>query len=132
MEALRSRLELVESGYKLKKDLMSQKRLSLEEALRNLDDAIAESEKSIQSNTDTERFKTKFLEKLQEQSVELKRKIAEYRSIILEYIASVYSDGNSIYNSNGSIDVIQTLILSEGSIDMLLTDMTYKTLVTEL
>lgn len=92
---------------------MSEKRLSLEDALRNLDNAIAESEKSIQANTDTERFKSKYLQKLQEQSVELKRKIAEYRRVILEYIASVYSDGNNIYNENGTIDILQLLILSE-------------------
>lgn len=132
LEALRSRLELVESGYNLKKNLMSEKRLSLEDALRNLDNAIAESEKSIQANTDTERFKSKYLEKLQEQSVELKRKIAEYRRVILEYIASVYSDGNNIYNENGTIDILQLLILSEWTTDLIITDMTYKTLVTEL
>ncbi|MBP9779169.1 peptidoglycan DD-metalloendopeptidase family protein [Candidatus Gracilibacteria bacterium] len=132
LEALRSRLELVESGYNLKKNLMSEKRLSLEDALRNLDNAIAESEKSIQANTDTERFKSKYLQKLQEQSVELKRKIAEYRRVILEYIASVYSDGNNIYNENGTIDILQLLILSEGTTDLIITDMTYKTLVTEL
>ena len=132
LEALRSRLDLIETGYKMKKTLVSEKRFSLEEALRNLDDSINESEKSIQANIDTEKFKSRYLEKLQEQSIALKRKIANYRRVILEYISSVYSDGNSVYNSNGTIDILQMLILSEWSTDLIISDITYKTLITEL
>jgi murein DD-endopeptidase MepM/ murein hydrolase activator NlpD len=132
LEALGSRLDMIESGYKLKKALVSEKRFSLEEALRVLDISISQTEESLRANRDTIKFKSRYLENLHTKSIEMRRKIVWYRNVILDYIAAVYSQWNSVYAMDGNIDIMQTLILSEWSTDFIITDMTYKSLVTEL
>ena len=97
LAALKSRVDIMQQAYTMKKDLIKQKRFDLEEALRVLDASIAQSEENIEANGDTIAFKTKYLANLQEKSFDLKRKTAEYRSIILDYIAHIYSEGNKIY-----------------------------------
>ncbi len=131
LAALKSRVDTMQQAYTMKKELIEQKRFDLEEALRVLDTSIAQSEENIEANADTIAFKTKYLAKLEDASFDLKRKTAENRGIILEYIAHIYSEGNKIYQWD-DIDIIKTLVLSPGSTDAILTDMTYKRLVSEL
>lgn len=92
LDALKSRLNLIEMGYKMKKTLISEKRFSLEEALRVLNISISQTEDSIKANTDTIEFKSQHLNSLRTSSINTKRKIASYRSTILKYIASIYSE----------------------------------------
>lgn len=97
LAALKSRVDTMQQAYTMKKELIVQKRFDLEEALRVLDTSIAQSEENIEANADTIAFKTKYLSKLEDASFDLKRKTAENRGIILEYIAHIYSEGNKIY-----------------------------------
>lgn len=132
LAALKWKLDLIETGYRMKKELVSEKRMSLEDALRILDTSIGQTEESLKANWDAIALKAKYLEKLHATSLGLKRKIVTYRTTILDYISHIYSEGNKIYWQDWAIDTIKTLILSEWSVDSVLTDMTYKSLVSEL
>ncbi len=97
----------------MKKDLVSEKRFSLEEALRVLDGSIGQTESSIKANTDIVNLKSEHLEKFRSESIGIQAKIKRYRSVILKYIAHVYSEGNTVYGNSGAVDIVQSLILSE-------------------
>lgn len=131
LSALKSKIDTIERAYIMKKELIEQKRFDLEEALRILDASILESEENIKANEDIVTLKTRYLADLETQSLDLKRKIAQYRATILEYIAHIYSEGNKIYFGE-EIDVIKTLVLSPENTDFILADISYKWLVSEL
>ncbi len=132
LTALKSRLDLIQTGYKMKKDIAAEKRFTLEEALSVLDISITQTENSVKANSDTIDLKSKHLAALKTESIDTKRKISKYRSTILKYVTHVYSEWNSVYGSSGSIDIMKSLILSEWATDLILADMMYTTLVTEL
>lgn len=52
--------------------------------------------------------------------------IARNKSIILEYLAYIYSQGNTMYDESNQIDTVKMLLLNEGNIDAIITDITYK------
>ncbi len=130
--ALKSRISGIEKAYQIKKDLVTEKRQTLEEALMILDNSVKQSEDSIQANKDTIDFKTKYLDELAKKWEILKEKINHSKIILLEYVAHIYSIGNTIYTPKSSVDILQTLLLTEWSTDFLLRDMTYKSLLSEM
>lgn len=59
-------------------------------------------------------------------------RIREHRAIILAYLTNIYSEGNSILDAGGNIDLIKSMILTTEDSDFTLSDITYKTLVTQM
>ena len=59
-------------------------------------------------------------------------RIREHRAIILAYLTNIYSEGNTILDAGGNIDLIKSMILTTGDSDLVLSDITYKTLVTQM
>ena len=106
--------------------------MTLEDAINQLDTSIKGTEESIESIRQQITDKKQKIQVLERASIELKKKIALNRQIILEYLANIYSEGNLVMNNSGEIDMMKTLIMTENSTDFHLTDMTYKTLVAEL
>lgn len=62
----------------------------------------------------------------------MKRKIVKNRQIILSYLANIQSQGTLIYDADNTIDMFQGLILEDGQSDTIITDITYKSLVSQL
>ena len=69
---------------------------------------------------------------LERASVQLRKKIISHREVILEYLANMYSEGNLIFDDEGEVDIIKTLVLTEEDTSFYITDMTYKTIISEL
>jgi hypothetical protein len=132
LDSLKKRLALVTQAYTMKKDIVTERRKNLEETLLILDDAINDAAKEIQDTQFQIQKKEEKIHELQNLSIQLKKKIQEHRSIILAYVSNIYSESSMLIDENGDMDIMKHMILSEEDTDFFLSDLTYKTLLTEL
>lgn len=132
LESLKNRLSTLQSAYQAKKDSITESRISLENTLVVLAQSIAATEKSIQETTIAITEKQQRIQQLRSSELLIKARIRERRQIILSYLTNIYSEGNSVFDEMGNIDLIKSMILSEEDTDFALSDITYKTLVTQM
>ncbi len=132
LESLKNRLHTLQEAYQVKKDSITESRISLEDALTVLADAIIATEKSINETTISITEKQQRIQQLRSSWLLIKARIRERRQIILSYLTNIYSEGNSILDEMGNVDLIKSMILSEQDTDYSLSDITYKTLVTQM
>lgn len=71
-------------------------------------------------------------QELSQLSIDLSKKIYSYRQTILSYLTNIYSEGNMVLDTDGEVDIVKGLILSDSDTDTILSDMTYKSLITIL
>lgn len=132
LEALKTRMAEVENYYAGKKSETTAQRMTLESAIKKFDDAILATENSINETKQNIFQKQNRIQALETASLELKKKIASHREIILSYLANMYSEGNLIFDENGDVDIMKALLLTSENTDFYLRDMTYKTIVSAL
>ena len=132
LEGLKKKLAAVQETYSIKKNLATEKRGSLEQAMSIIDEAITMTEHDIENSEYSILEKRRRIQEYQITSLQLKRKIFKNRSIIFSYLANIHSEGSLIYDTQNDIDVFQWLILSPDSTDTLVSDITYKSLVSQL
>lgn len=129
IDAFRKKLSDVTLRYDQKRSEYTRERQSLESTLSLLSGSIARTESSLRT---TERSLLDTAEQVQDftaLSLEFKRKIHRNRTVLLGYLSNMYSEGNLLYDENNTIDTFRTLLMTDGSTDVLVTDMTYKSLV---
>lgn len=132
LDALKSKIALVKQAYQVKKDEVTTKRNTLESAVATLDKAIESTAAEIQETKNQITQKQYKIQEFHLSSIDLKKKVTEYRKIILAYLSNIYSEGNLVLDNAGDVDIMKILILSDTDTDFLLSDMTYKTLVSQL
>ena len=123
---------LVQSAYTVKKSEVTQRKNTLEEALSILDATIEQTQNSIVITTIKVQQKDIRAQELSQMLVDISKKIYLYRQTILTYLTNIYSEGNMILGTDGQVDIVKWLILSNSDTDDVLSDMTYKSLVTLL
>jgi uncharacterized protein involved in exopolysaccharide biosynthesis len=82
-------------------------RRSLEDALAVLTVSITATERSITETIESIRAKREKIQQLQSDSVGLQRKIHSHRTIILSYLATIYSETTQITDTDGDIDLVK-------------------------
>lgn len=82
----------MQETYSLKKNLATEKRNSLEEALWLIDDAVAKTQENIDTSEQSIIEKRSKIQEYQITSLQLKRKIVRNRSVIFQYLASIHSE----------------------------------------
>jgi hypothetical protein len=132
LNSLRSRLQMIQSAYRAKKDAVSEVRVSLENALAVLTESIQKTTDSIATTITDIAVKQQKIQQLQSESIAMNIRISEHRSIILSYLANIYSESNNIVDNEGNIDIIKSMILTTNDSDFTLSDITYKTLVAQM
>ncbi len=132
LDGLKTKLTAMQEVYSVKKGFMTEKRLNLETAIGIIEGAIHSTESEIvKIQTDIESKQTN-IQQYTITSLELKKKTEKNKQIILSYLANIYSESNVIFDASNSVDLIQGLILSSESTDTIITDITYKSLVSVL
>lgn len=94
--------------------------------------SIQATTESIATTTVDITLKQQKLQQLQADGISMRVRISEHRAIILAYLTNIYSEGNTILDAGGNIDLIKSMILTTGDSDLVLSDITYKTLVTQM
>ncbi len=132
LEWLKRKLASIQETYTIKKNLATEKRNSLEGAMKLIDDAVITTEQDIGNSENSIMLKRGRIQEYQITSLQLKRKIFKNRSIIFSYLASIHTESSLIYSAHNEIDMFQGLILSSETTDAIVSDITYKSLVSEL
>lgn len=132
LEALKSRLSLMQNVYQIKKDIVTEKRMDLETALMIIDRAISETDQKIQDTLSQIHEKELKSQELARASIELQKKIYLHRTTILQYLANIYSEWSLFLDNEWKVDTIKSMVVTDGDVDSLLQDATYKSLVTVL
>lgn len=132
LESLKNKLKSVENYYSEKKEETTSRRLTLEEAIKSIDNSITATENGIIEIQNSITQKIQKIQVLERASIDLKKRISDHKKIILSYVANVYSEGNIIYDNEGEIDIMKAMILSEENVDFYFQDITYKTIISQL
>lgn len=132
LEALKNRIAEAEKYYDTKKTETTAQRLTLESAIKTLDESIRATEASILDSQSKIVAKQQKINVLEIASLELKKKIDSHRTTLLEYLANMYSEGSLIFDEEGGVDIMKTLLLTAEETDFYLRDMTYKTIASQL
>lgn len=66
---------------------------------------------------------------LQAKTADLKEKIEANRKTILEYLTYVYSKGDLVYAGDQDVDILKSMLLNDGNLSDILTDIHYKSLL---
>jgi len=107
LESLKGRLAQIESVYQQKKSDLTEVRRSLEDALAVLVASITATEQSINETTESIDTKREKIQQLQSDSILLQKKIHGHRTIILSYLANIYSESSQVTDNDGNIDLIK-------------------------
>ena len=129
LEALKSRLQGMRDAYDTRKIEVQEKRLSLEETIRAIDSAILLSTENIEKIESEIATRTFHIQELRSTSLEYRKKIRANRSVILKYLSNIYSETSLISGSDGNIDMLKSLIITQNDTDFFFTDIAYKELI---
>lgn len=97
----------MQGAYVVKKSEVTERRNTLEEALRILDATIEQSESSIKIMNARIRQKDLRSQELSQNMIDTSKKIYIYRQTILSYLANIYAEGNMVQGNDGEIDIIK-------------------------
>jgi septal ring factor EnvC (AmiA/AmiB activator) len=110
----------------------TEKRISLEEAINTLENSIADTAADIYKTEKSMQEKNARIEEYQDLSIDLSVRIKKNRNTILTYLANIYSQTSLVFDESNTIDIFQTLIMTEGDTDTASRDIIYKSLVSIL
>jgi hypothetical protein len=118
--------------YQSKKLAVTEKKISLEEAINTLENSIADTAADIYKTEQSMGEKNARIEDYQDLSIKLSVHIKKNRAVILSYLANIYSQTTLIFDENNKMDMLKTLIMTDGDTDVASRDIIYKSLVSIL
>ncbi len=97
--------------------------------LRDLEESIAQSTQKINDAEEAIRIKNKEIADLLRSIVALQNRMDANKEAILGYLSYVYSKGDQVYGDQGSVDIIRTLVLTDGNISDVLANYHFLTVL---
>ncbi len=129
-ENILNRLENIKKQYKEQKRTVSIEKINLNIALKQLDDSIETTNKSIKEIIDIITFQNKKIEEYINKNNDLELKINTNKSHILNYLNYIYSKWTLVYsNDNKDVDVIRSIILNDWNLSDIMNDIHLKTII---
>lgn len=129
LQKLQNRMGNAREQYQERKQELQVEKVTLRNTLKRLDESI---EISMGMIRDTEVAIVKGnrnISELETKISELKEKIEANRKTILEYLTYVYSRGDLVYSDGQDVDILKSIILNDGNLSDILTDIHYKSLL---
>ncbi|EKE27523.1 MAG: Peptidase family M23 [uncultured bacterium (gcode 4)] len=129
LESILKRVEERKDTLKERKKNVTRKKFDLKRALADLDSSIANTEQSIKDTENEISNKNRKIAELSSKIIELDEKIIQSKKTILNYLTYIYSKWEWMYSEDNNIDVVRSIVLNDGDIWDLLSDMHFKTLL---
>jgi len=130
MEAVLARLDRIQSQYKEQKKEVTKKKLTLKALVKSLDDSIEEAAANIATLQNEIAQKNRQMSDLSSKIDDLQTKIDSNKKALLEYLSYIYSQSDRLYDdSNNEIDIMKSILLNDGSLSDVMSDIHYKTIV---
>jgi septal ring factor EnvC (AmiA/AmiB activator) len=132
IQSLIQKVKTLKDTYEEKKELLWEERVTLEETIASLDQSIQDSTDSIAATEISMQKKRWDIQLHRSESMEIKKTIRNNKITILKYLNYIYSKGDMMYDDQNTIDSIKMMILNDGNMDEILSDILYKGLITQI
>ena len=123
------RLQNTQSQYQDQKREITQEKLSLRATLKAIDETTEQTEKEITQTEENIAAKNRSIADYLQKAEDLKKKIDENKKAIMEYLAYLYSKGDLMYGDDAQIDIVKTILLNDGNLSDIISDMHYQSLL---
>jgi murein DD-endopeptidase MepM/ murein hydrolase activator NlpD len=124
-----TRINESKNALKEQKQVVTTRKLTLQSMIADLDESINVNITKIADTEEAIRLKnTDIIRKLRE-IVDLQNRIDANKETILSYLVYMYGKGDLVYGENNSIDIIRTLVFTEGNISDVLANYHFLTIL---
>ena len=124
-----ARIEESKNSLKDQKQTITSRKYTLQSLIADLDESIALNTTKISDAEEAVRVANKsILLKLRE-IVALQNRIDSNKEAILSYLSYVYSKGNLMYGGDDSVDIIRTLVFTDGNVSDVLANYHFLTVL---
>ncbi|MFZ4461898.1 MAG: murein hydrolase activator EnvC family protein [Patescibacteria group bacterium] len=129
LEQMKQRIEDAKNSLKEQKLEVTTRKFTLTTMLADLDTNIATNEQGVADAEERIRDKNKTIADTIRNIAELQDRIDANKEVILGYLSYLYSKGDMVYDGENQVDVIRTLVLSDGNLSDILSDIHFKTIL---
>ncbi|PID83965.1 hypothetical protein CSB09_03555 [Candidatus Gracilibacteria bacterium] len=132
LESLKQKIAQKQSEYEAKRIQAEEHINTLSQRVALIDASIDETRQAMEEAETLIEQKERKIEIWKQAQLKTQYTIDSYKKTILSYLANIYSQGNIGLTNSGQADIIQSMLLSDKDSDFFISDITYKTLVSEL
>jgi murein DD-endopeptidase MepM/ murein hydrolase activator NlpD len=129
LENLIKRLSDAREQVEGKREMVTSHRITLEEYIGTLDKEISETQGRIDEIRKKIALTNRAMGQYGAKIDETNTKIGSNRDSMLEYLSHIYTKSELVYGQDQTVDMVKTLILNDGDVSQIFSDMYHKTLV---
>lgn len=129
LEQMLKRIEESKDSLKEQKQAVTARKFTLTAMLADLDKDIADNEQKVSESEEMIRAKNKEIADTVRMISELQDRIDTNKQAILGYLSYLYSKSDLVYDDKNEVDVIKALVLSDGNLSDILSDLHFKSLI---
>jgi murein DD-endopeptidase MepM/ murein hydrolase activator NlpD len=124
-----NRINESKNALKEQKQTITTRKFTLQSMITDLDENIDTNLAKISDTEEAIRLKNRDIIRKLREIVELQNRIDANKDTILSYLAYMYGKGDLVYGDDNSIDIIRTLVFTEGNISDVLANYHFLTLL---
>lgn len=117
-----NRIQNAKDSLKEQKKEVTSRKYTLQSLLAELDTNITEVTVKIADSEEAIRAKNREIADLLREIVSLQDRIDANKETIMNYLSYIYSKGDGMYSDESSIDLIRTLVFTDGNVSDVLAD----------
>ncbi len=129
LEQMMNRIEESKESLKEQKLEVTSRKFTLQDMLSELESEIVTHTSEIVDAEEHIRIKNKSIADTLRHIVVLQDRIDSNKSAILDYLGYLYGKGNIIMNEGNDIDIVRTLVLTDGNVSDILADYQFQMLI---
>ncbi len=129
LEEFIQRIESSKDALKEQKKEVTSRKFTLQSLLRELSTNIENITGKISYSEESIRAKNREIADLLREMVELQNRIDANKETILNYLSYIYSKGDFVYGEDESIDLIRTLVFTEGNVSDVLANYHFMSII---
>jgi murein DD-endopeptidase MepM/ murein hydrolase activator NlpD len=129
LEQMMSRINESKNALKEQKQTITTRKFTLQGMIADIDESMSANLAKIADTEEAIRLKNRDIIRKLREIVELQNRIDANKDTILSYLAYMYGKGDLVYGEDNSIDIIRTLVFTEGNISDVLANYHFLTLL---
>lgn len=116
LEEMINRIQTAKDSLKEQKKEVTTRKFTLQSMLEELDGNISDVTTKISDSEEAIRVKNRQIADLLREMVSLQDRIDANKETIMNYLSYIYSKGDIVYSDESSVDLIRTLVFTDGNV----------------
>lgn len=129
LEEMIQRIQESKDSLKDQKREVTTRKYTLQSMLQELDGNISDVSTKISDSEESIRIKNKEIADLLREMVQLQDRIDSNREAIMSYLSYIYKKGDTVYGDEESVDLIRTLVFTDGNVSDVLANYHFLTIL---